>query len=194
MLDAATDHFARFGYRRTNIADVANDAGVGKGTIYLYFPSKVELLTACLTREKMSLIPQLEATIELQPAERLEAYLQMVIRFALTAPLSSALLKGDREMSAVLADAADAGVPNETARGPAFLADLVADAAPGVSEDERDRLSKVLLMIVALPAHISSMQELMDLSNEEFITTYARVLARGVAIHASDPHRETEPT
>lgn len=173
---------------------MANDAGVGKGTIYLYFPSKVELLTACLTREKMSLIPQLEATIELQPAERLEAYLQMVIRFALTAPLSSALLKGDREMSAVLADAADAGVPNETARGLAFLADLVADAAPGVSEDERDRLSKVLLMIVALPAHISSMQELMDLSNEEFITTYARVLARGVAIHASDPHRETEPT
>lgn len=194
MLDAATGHFARFGYRRTNIADVANDAGVGKGTIYLYFPSKVELLTACLTREKMSLIPQLEATIELQPAERLEAYLQMVIRFALTAPLSSALLKGDREMSAVLADAADAGVPTETARGLAFLANLVADAAPGVPEDERARLSKVLLMIVALPAHISSMQELMDLSNEEFITTYARVLARGVAIHASDPHRETEPT
>ena len=153
-------------------------------TVYLYFPSKIELLTACIAREKAELIPQLEATVELPPEDRLEAYLQIVIRFALTAPLSSALLKGDRELSAVLADAAEEGVPADTGRGVAFIADLIVDAAPGVPEDERDRLAKVLLMIVALPAHISSLQELMDMSNEDFITTYARVLARGVATHS----------
>ena len=37
------DHFSRYGYRRTNIADIAGEAGIGKGTFYLFFGSKAEL-------------------------------------------------------------------------------------------------------------------------------------------------------
>ncbi len=35
LLDAATTLLVRWGYRKTTIDDVAREAGVGKGTIYL---------------------------------------------------------------------------------------------------------------------------------------------------------------
>ena len=44
ILRAAADVFARQGYLRTRVADVATAAGVGKGTVYEYFDSKEELL------------------------------------------------------------------------------------------------------------------------------------------------------
>jgi len=44
ILRAAADVFARHGYLRTRVADVATAANVGKGTVYEYFDSKEELL------------------------------------------------------------------------------------------------------------------------------------------------------
>lgn len=44
ILRAAADVFARQGYLRTRVADVAAAANVGKGTVYEYFASKEELL------------------------------------------------------------------------------------------------------------------------------------------------------
>lgn len=43
ILDAAQALFWRYGLRRTSIDDVANEAGVAKGTVYLYFDSKETL-------------------------------------------------------------------------------------------------------------------------------------------------------
>jgi AcrR family transcriptional regulator len=37
---------ARFGYRKMTMDDLAAEVGIGKGTIYLYFPSKEELVLA----------------------------------------------------------------------------------------------------------------------------------------------------
>ncbi|MCP4223650.1 MAG: TetR/AcrR family transcriptional regulator, partial [Actinomycetia bacterium] len=181
VLSAAADHFARLGYRRTNISDIADEAGIGKGTVYQYFDSKIELLVACVALEKFDLIPRLEEVMEREPAKQLEAYLQIAIRFAITAPLSSALIKGDRELSAALADATEEGLLADPAQSVAFLGGLVSGAAPGVSEEQRDRLAQTLLIASTFHAPLSTMQQLMDLTNEDFITTYARVLARGVA-------------
>jgi AcrR family transcriptional regulator len=45
---AATEVFLRQGYRRTQMADVANELGVAKGTLYLYFESKEALFEQVL--------------------------------------------------------------------------------------------------------------------------------------------------
>lgn len=50
ILDAADRLFARFGYRRTAMDDVAAEAGVAKGTLYLYFDSKAALFRAMQSR------------------------------------------------------------------------------------------------------------------------------------------------
>lgn len=48
ILDAAAAEIAHFGYDRANINTIAERAGMGRGTIYLYFDSKDEILDALL--------------------------------------------------------------------------------------------------------------------------------------------------
>lgn len=48
ILDAAIFTFARKGFHATRISDVATKASVGKGTVYLYFDSKEDLLISIL--------------------------------------------------------------------------------------------------------------------------------------------------
>jgi AcrR family transcriptional regulator len=43
ILDAAFDVFGEQGFARTRLEDVAQRAGVSKGTLYLYFDSKETL-------------------------------------------------------------------------------------------------------------------------------------------------------
>lgn len=46
ILAAAQTLFGRYGYRRTAIDDIAQEAGIAKGTVYLYFKSKEEIFRA----------------------------------------------------------------------------------------------------------------------------------------------------
>jgi AcrR family transcriptional regulator len=44
ILDAAERLLARYGYRKMTMDDLAREAGIGKGTKYLHFPSKQEVV------------------------------------------------------------------------------------------------------------------------------------------------------
>ena len=50
ILDAAMRVFSRKGYHAATIADVAEAAGLGKGTLYLYFENKEALAIAVVDR------------------------------------------------------------------------------------------------------------------------------------------------
>jgi AcrR family transcriptional regulator len=50
ILDAATRVFAAQGFSRATIRDIARAAGIADGTIYIYFPSKTDLLIGILDR------------------------------------------------------------------------------------------------------------------------------------------------
>jgi len=47
---AALVVFARRGFHETTVAEIAQEAGIAKGTIYLYYPSKEEILIAIFRR------------------------------------------------------------------------------------------------------------------------------------------------
>ncbi len=51
ILKAAVRAFSRMGFRKTSIDEVAAEAGVGKGTIYLAVSSKDELFLSAVERE-----------------------------------------------------------------------------------------------------------------------------------------------
>src|SRR5215472_295888 len=53
IIEAAIRVFARKGYWSSRVSDVAREAGIAAGTIYLYFTTKEEILTT-LFREKMA--------------------------------------------------------------------------------------------------------------------------------------------
>lgn len=48
FLRAAASEFAQVGYEAANINEIAEQAGSGSRTIYLYFPSKRDLFLALL--------------------------------------------------------------------------------------------------------------------------------------------------
>ncbi len=48
LLHMAAREFAQVGFEQANINTIAERAGLGKGTIYLYFPSKQDLFIAVL--------------------------------------------------------------------------------------------------------------------------------------------------
>jgi TetR/AcrR family transcriptional regulator, fatty acid metabolism regulator protein len=53
IIDAAVRVFARKGYYNSRVSDIAREAGIGAGTIYLYFKTKDEILVT-LFRDKMA--------------------------------------------------------------------------------------------------------------------------------------------
>jgi TetR/AcrR family transcriptional regulator, fatty acid metabolism regulator protein len=53
IIDAAVRVFARTGFYNSRVSDIAREAGIASGTIYLYFKTKDEILVT-LFREKMA--------------------------------------------------------------------------------------------------------------------------------------------
>jgi AcrR family transcriptional regulator len=58
IIAAALASFAERGYAATKLEDVAAAAGISKGTIYLYFPTKEDLFRAVV---RQAVLPNLEA-------------------------------------------------------------------------------------------------------------------------------------
>jgi AcrR family transcriptional regulator len=63
LIRAAVALFGEQGFAATNLKDVAKRAGVSKGTVYLYFKSKEDLLRAAV---RTSVVPIVDAADELE--------------------------------------------------------------------------------------------------------------------------------
>jgi AcrR family transcriptional regulator len=61
ILDAALRVFGQYGYRRTTMDDIASEAEIGKGTIYLSFASKEEVFQALSQRLVQRMLADAEA-------------------------------------------------------------------------------------------------------------------------------------
>jgi AcrR family transcriptional regulator len=63
ILDAAAALILRWGYNKTTIDDIARQAGVAKGTIYLHWKTREDLFAALMKREKAELVDDLQQRI-----------------------------------------------------------------------------------------------------------------------------------
>jgi AcrR family transcriptional regulator len=50
ILDATERLLARYGYRKMTVEDIAREVGIGKGSIYLHFSSKEEVVLSHVDR------------------------------------------------------------------------------------------------------------------------------------------------
>jgi AcrR family transcriptional regulator len=83
VLQAARRIFARLGYSAANVEDIAKEAGMAKGTIYLYFKSKEEIFAAVFGNDIESLT---DRTIEAMSAvetfgDRLMVFLNLRLAY-----------------------------------------------------------------------------------------------------------------
>ena len=83
ILDATDRLLARFGYRKMTVEDIAAEAGIGKGSVYLHFSSKEEVVLSHIDRivdrlrERLKEIARSDATA----AERLRLMLLTRVLF-----------------------------------------------------------------------------------------------------------------
>ncbi|HZM25950.1 MAG TPA: TetR/AcrR family transcriptional regulator [Gemmatimonadales bacterium] len=64
ILDAAFDVFGEQGFARTRLEEVAQRAGVSKGTLYLYFDSKETLFREMVRAKAVAALREAEAFVE----------------------------------------------------------------------------------------------------------------------------------
>ena len=84
ILEAARKVFARKGYTGATVDDIAEAAGLAKGTLYLYFPSKREVYLEALKQGLAALIEETRRNIEAAPtaAEKIRAFIATRIRYS----------------------------------------------------------------------------------------------------------------
>ena len=64
LINAASGVFAKYGYKKTNMDDIAAVFGKGKTFIYYYFKNKEDIFQAVLTDEADKLLKALSETAE----------------------------------------------------------------------------------------------------------------------------------
>ena len=82
ILEAAEKRLWYFGIKKTTIDEIASDAAVGKGTVYLYFASKEEIAIAIMGKYKAATVEKQAAIADdkaLAPLEKLRQMLKLPI-------------------------------------------------------------------------------------------------------------------
>jgi len=90
ILDAAERIFARHGFYAARVSEIAKEAGVADGTIYLYFKSKDDLLISLFERRMTQVNRELRAAIAAgTPMEQLHAFIRTYLRMLSNEPAAA---------------------------------------------------------------------------------------------------------
>lgn len=78
ILRSAEKVFARNGFHKTQMDDIAMDAGIAKGTVYLYFKNKEELFVAIFENIHMQALKIIETikNLPVNPVEKLSLFIK----------------------------------------------------------------------------------------------------------------------
>ena len=104
ILDAAAALILRWGYNKTTIDDIARQAGVAKGTIYLHWNTREELFAALMKRERAELALDFKQRVDADPTGwALRSMLKHSALALVRRPLLKAVFLGDMEVLGKLA-------------------------------------------------------------------------------------------
>jgi AcrR family transcriptional regulator len=91
ILAAARRRYARFGPRKTTMAEVAREAGCSRATLYSHFPGKEALYAGLLEDETRAFLRELEAAAHSSTSEA-------TLRNYTSSPVLGGAVAGDDEM------------------------------------------------------------------------------------------------
>jgi len=155
ILDGAMSAIARHGLAKLGMSDVSQQAGVSRGTLYRYFPSREELLQHLAAFESVRFQERVREALAAAPAgaARLEVALQQVTRYVREHPAILRIV--ETEPAFVLAYLRDQ-FPVLRATTGQFLAPLLAETQPvrsGLATTEQlvDWMTRVMISAVLFP-------------------------------------------
>lgn len=104
ILDAAADLLLRWGYKRITMEDVAKQAGIGKGTLYLHWKTREELFYAVVMREQLGAVDEQLAALHRDPREaQLHRLAKWKYLTAMRRPILKAVFSADPDILGKLA-------------------------------------------------------------------------------------------
>jgi TetR/AcrR family fatty acid metabolism transcriptional regulator len=93
ILDAAERIFAKHGFFAARVTEIAKEAGVADGTIYLYFKSKDDLLISLFENRMKQVNAELERAIAAEPpARQLHAFIRTYLQLVHDEPAAAEVL------------------------------------------------------------------------------------------------------
>ncbi len=182
ILHAAVDLFVRFGYRKTSIDEVAKQAGVAKGTVYLYYSNKAELVYHALCLEEraflIGMLPLAEAN--LTPHDRLHSFITQSVKMTREVPLMAALIQGDHEFEIALKELDKEVFANVNAIQGGYVQRLLKEATGGAVSDADLKTRGQVLIDVLYALTTSPLMNTQGVDWETYIGSVADLLVDGV--------------
>ncbi len=197
ILDAADRLLSRHGYHKMTVDDVAREAGIGKGSVYLHFASKQDVALGCLDRMAENVCARLRDVAhrtERPPRERLRDMLLLRIldRFDYASTHTHSL----DDIAAVIRAAALARRAQHFDAEARILADVVRSGAGTATPGSAlaDARSLVLATNALLPFSLST-QELGSRSSvERAARALIELLLAGIDAHTARHSYGTTPS
>ncbi len=190
IIQAASELFTDQSYRKTNVGEIARAAGVAKGTVYLYFKTKVDILIAAIALEKAKSLkafaPIFDGTLD--AGERLHQWIEQTLLVPANSPLIGRLITGDEDMAAALAEMDPKLLARQHDDGHGFLGKLIREATPGRtwSEAELEARINVMSSLAFLAPHLRAPHVRQALPVEAFAKIFADLIVTGI-------QKEVEP-
>ncbi len=181
IIDVAARLFARYGFKKTSIDDVAMAAGIGKGSVYLHFASKEEIFAEVVGRMSDRMLDALAAAVKRarSPAGKVRAFVEA----KLTSVARLAVAHGVREEAVLeILPAARAYRGTHDVREHALLADVLREgnASGAFAVEDPDRLATgIIACLTALDT--SSVVKRDDAAIRAGVDELVAVLVRGLA-------------
>ena len=99
ILEAAAVLITRWGYKKTTIDDIAKQAGVAKGTIYLHWKTREELFKAVILHEEAKLMEDLKQRLDSDPeGTTLHGMIKHAMFATMKRPIWKAIMLRDTDM------------------------------------------------------------------------------------------------
>jgi len=99
ILNAAAAAVMRLGYDKTTMSDIADEAGVSRGVVYLHFGSKEKLFDALLQREILQYAQTWLEHIEADPRGGTMGGIYRAVLYAINSrPFMAAMMRQDRRV------------------------------------------------------------------------------------------------
>ncbi|MBI1277767.1 MAG: TetR family transcriptional regulator [Anaerolineaceae bacterium] len=99
ILEAAAKLIAHYGYDKTTVSDIAAEAGISKGAVYLHYKSKEELFDAMIIHEGMKMMDVMLERVEADPdAGSIFSLYQHAMVATYSSPVVLALMRRDAKV------------------------------------------------------------------------------------------------
>ena len=181
ILEVATKQFVQFGYRKTSISDIADHAGIGKGSLYLHYESKKELFLSCQLEEQRDIYEQFDKISDMPERDRLRTYLECVLTFATSAPLSKALLTRPKDYAALINEMGASNIKNLSAAGTDLIVkNIISSANKELSLEDQKSLAVTISILTSAIGHLPEIIfEMSEVQVNDFVNTLVSLLDHG---------------